>query len=226
MLEIKGFLETSFLDWPGKICAVIFLPYCNFRCPYCHNHPLIFNPEEFPSVSLDLIINRLNTLRDWIEGICITGGEPTIHKELPHLIGEIKRNGFMVKLDTNGSNPRMLEELINRDLIDFVAMDVKAPLDPMSYRRSIGVQSDIEPILRSIHILKQGKVDFEFRMTVVPGLHNEEDVRILAWQLRAGKRFKLQNFNPETPLDPSFKSVIPFDLQRLKKIERIVQEVV
>ncbi len=226
MLEIKGFLETSFLDWPGKICAVIFLPYCNFRCPYCHNHPLIFNPEEFPSVSLDLIINRLNTLRDWIEGICITGGEPTIHKELPHLIGEIKRNGFMVKLDTNGSNPRMLEELINRDLIDFVAMDVKAPLDPMSYRRSIGVQSDIEPILRSIHILKQGKVDFEFRMTVVPGLHNEEDVRILAWQLRAGRRFKLQNFNPESPLDPSFKSVIPFDLQRLKKIERIVQEVV
>lgn len=226
MLEIKGFLETSFLDWPGKICAVIFLPYCNFRCPYCHNHPLIFNPEEFPSVSLDLIINRLNTLRDWIEGICITGGEPTIHKELPHLIGEIKRNGFMVKLDTNGSNPRMLEELINRDLIDFVAMDVKAPLDPMSYRRSIGVRSDIEPILRSIHILKQGKVDFEFRMTVVPGLHNEEDVRILAGQLRAGKRFKLQNFNPETPLDPSFKSVIPFDLQRLKKIERIVQEVV
>ncbi len=226
MLEIKGFLETSFLDWPGKICSVIFLPYCNFRCPYCHNHPLIFNPEEFPSVSLDLIINRLNTLRDWIEGICITGGEPTIHKELPYLIGEIKRNGFMVKLDTNGSNPRMLEELINRDLIDFVAMDVKAPLDTMSYRRSIGVQSDIEPILRSIHILKQGKVDFEFRMTVVPGLHNEEDVRILAGQLRAGKRFKLQNFNPETPLDPSFKSVIPFDLQRLKKIERIVQEVV
>lgn len=226
MVEIKGFLETSFLDWPGKLCSVIFLPYCNFRCPYCHNHQLIFNPEEFASISLDFILNRLNSFKDWIEGICITGGEPTIHKDLPLMIDKIKREGFQVKLDTNGSNPQILEDLINNDLIDFVSMDVKAPLDPTSYRRSIGVKFDIDPILRSIRILKKGKVDFQFRMTVVPGLHEEEDIKTLAEQLKAGKRFILQNFNPESPLNPSFKSLIPFDHQRLKKIERIVQEMV
>lgn len=226
MLEIKGFLETSFLDWPGKICSVIFLPHCNFRCPYCHNHPLIFKPEEFPSISLEIILRRLNEFKDWIDGVCITGGEPTIHKDLPDVIHKIKREGFMVKLDTNGSNPQMLEELINSGALDYISMDVKAPLDPERYSKTIGVKIDIDLITRSIHILKKGKIDFQFRMTFVPGLHNEEDIRILAEQLKVGRRFKLQNFNPESPLDPSFKSVIPFDPKRLKKIERIVQEMV
>lgn len=226
MLEIKGFLETSLLDWPGKICSVLFLPYCNFRCPYCHNHPLIFYPERLPSIPISKVIKRLNNFKQWVDGVCITGGEPTIHKDLPNLINEIKKNGFMVKLDTNGSNPEMLEQLIKEGIVDFISMDVKAPLNPNIYSQSIGVKFDINPIIRSIEILKQGKVDFQFRMTVVPTLHEEKDIKILGSQLRVGKKFILQNFNPSSPLDPTFKSIIPLEEKFLKEIERTIQEMV
>jgi pyruvate formate lyase activating enzyme len=224
--EIKGFLETSFVDWPGKVCSVLFLPYCNFRCPYCHNHPLVFHPEEYRSIPFEDILSCLHSFEGWIDGVCITGGEPTLHADLPSLSGEIKRHGFLVKLDTNGSNPELLENLIEARKIDFISMDVKAPLDPFSYRRSTGLPIDLNPILRSIKILKRGKVEHEFRMTVVPGLHRKEDIKNLGSQLRAGQRFVLQNFNPENPLDPSLKSILPYDPQVLKEIEREVQEMV
>jgi len=224
MREIKGFLETSFLDWPGKLCSVIFLPRCNFRCPYCHNHPLVFHPERYPSIPFEDILDRLHSFRDWIDGVCITGGEPTLQVDLPLLIREIKRNGFLLKLDTNGSNPQVVEDLLKAEEIDFVSMDVKAPLDPFSYRRSIGLSIDLDLILRSIEILKKGKVEYQFRMTVVPGLHREEDIKTLGDQLRVGQKFVLQNFNPENPLDPSLKEILPYDQKILTKMEREVQE--
>jgi len=224
MPEVKGFLETSFVDWPGKLCSVLFLPHCNFRCPYCHNHPLVFHPERYPSILLEDILERLDSFRDWVDGICITGGEPTLNKDLPLLIQKIKGDGFLVKLDTNGSNPEMLETLVEAGEIDFVCMDVKAPLDRFSYRRATGLSIDLDLVLRSIEILKQERVEYEFRMTVVPGLHREEDVKRLGGQLRAGRKFILQNFNPENPLDPSLKNTLPYDLKILKAMERDVQE--
>jgi len=226
MTEIKGFLETSFVDWPGKLCAVLFLPHCNFRCPYCHNHSLAFHPEQYPSIPLEDILSRLRSFKDWIDGVCITGGEPTLDVNLPSLIREIKRHGFLVKLDTNGSHPGMLEVLMETQKIDFVSMDVKAPLDSFSYRRSTGFSVDLNPIFRSIEILKQGGVEYEFRMTVVPGLHKMEDVRRLGEQLRVGPRFILQNFNPENPLDPSLKNTVPYDAEVLKAMEKEVQEMI
>ena len=226
MTEIKGFLETSFLDWPGKLCSVLFLPHCNFRCPYCHNHPLIFHPEQYSTIPLEDILDRLHSLRNWIDGVCLTGGEPTLHADLPSLIREIKRHRFLVKLDTNGSNPQRLENLMETGEVDFISMDVKAPLDPFCYSRSIGLPANLKPILESIEILKGGKVEYEFRMTVVPGLHREEDIQTLGNQLRVGRRFILQNFNPENPLDPSLKNIVPYDLKVLKRIEREVQEMI
>jgi pyruvate formate lyase activating enzyme len=223
MIEIKGFLETSFLDWPGKVCSVLFLPHCNFRCPYCHNHPLVFHPERFASIPLEVVLGRLQSFRGWIDGICITGGEPTLAKNLPHLIHQLKGRGFSVKLDTNGSNPQILETLVKNREIDFVSMDVKAPLDSFSYRRSIGIAIDLELIFKSIEILKREEVAYEFRMTVVPGLHREEDIKRLGEELRAGRRFILQNFNPENPLDPSLRNIVPYDPEVLKTIEREVQ---
>ncbi len=224
MIEIKGFLETSFLDWPGKLCSVVFLPRCNFRCPYCHNHALVFHPEQYATIPLEDIVARLGSLRNWIDGVCFTGGEPTLHTGLPLLLREVKRKKFLVKLDTNGSNPQMLKNLIEREKVDFVSMDVKAPLDPFRYSRSTGLPINLKPILESIEILKSGNVDYQFRMTVVPGLHREEDIKTLGDQLRAGPRFILQNFNPENPLDPSLKEIIPYDAKALKKIEREVQQ--
>jgi pyruvate formate lyase activating enzyme len=226
MIEIKGFLETSFSDWPGKICSVFFLPYCNFRCPYCHNHPLVFHPERYSAFPLEDILGRLRSLRNWIDGVCLTGGEPTLHPNLPLLVREIKRNRLLAKLDTNGSNPQMLENLIETGEIDFISMDVKAPLDLFRYSRSTGLSTNLTPILESIEILKRGKVEYEFRMTVVPGLHREEDIQTLGDQLRVGRRFILQNFNPENPLDPSLKNVVPYDPEALKKIEKKVQAMI
>jgi len=226
MPEIKGFLETSFVDWPGKICSVLFLPYCNFRCPYCHNHPLILHPERYDSIPIDHILDRLRSFRGWIDGVCVTGGEPTLHLDLPLLIREIRRHGFLLKLDTNGSNPFMLERLVDMKGLDFVSMDVKAPLNRFSYRRAAGVPVDLPLLQKSIDLLKRGRVEFEFRMTVVPGLHREEDIRDLAHQLRAGRRFVLQNFNPDNPLDPSLKTTHPNDMKRLKDLERELRDVV
>lgn len=225
MIEIKGFLETSFVDWPGKICSVLFLARCNFRCPYCHNHPLVFHPEQYKTIPLKEILDHLGSLREWIDGVCVTGGEPTIHMDLPRLIQLLKRQGFLIKLDTNGSNPKMLEDLIKMRGIDFVSLDVKAPLDPFRYRRATGTAIDLQLILRSIEILKASKVEYQFRMTVVPGLHQEEDIKLLGEQLRAGRRLILQNFNPENPLDPSLKNIQPYDPKRLKEMEREVQEI-
>jgi pyruvate formate lyase activating enzyme len=226
MIEIKGFLETSFSDWTGKICSVLFLPYCNFRCPYCHNHPLLFHPERFSTLPLEDILARLRSLRNWVDGVCLTGGEPTLYPDLPSLIREIKQNRFLVKLDTNGSNPRMLKILIEAKEIDFISMDVKAPLDPFHYSRSAGFPVNLNSILESIDILKRGEVEHEFRMTVVPALHREEDIKGLGRQLRVGQRLILQNFNPENPLDPLLKTIIPYDPKVLKKIEREVQGMV
>jgi len=224
MIEIKGFLETSFLDWPGKLCSVLFVPYCNFRCPYCHNHPLVLNPDQYPSIPLEEVMNRLDSFQNWIDGVCVTGGEPTLHPDLPDLIRKIKRHGFAVKLDTNGSNPEMLESLIEKKEIDYVSMDVKGPLDSFNYRKAAGAPIDMERIVKSIEILKRGYVEYQFRVTVVPGFHREEDIRSLGHQLRAGERVMLQNFNPESPLDSSLKTIEPYDQSRLKTMERDIQK--
>jgi pyruvate formate lyase activating enzyme len=225
-IEIKGFLETSFVDWPGKVCSVLFLPHCNFRCPYCHNHPLVLYPEQYLSIPFKKILGRLRSFEGWIDGVCLTGGEPTFHAGLSGLAREIKRHGFLVKLDTNGSNPQVLEDLIEAKEIDFVSMDVKAPLDPFRYRRSIGRPIDLNLILKSIEILKKGGVEYEFRMTVVPELHQKDDILHLGLQLKAGQRFILQNFNPENSLEPSLRNTLSYDPKVLKEIEREVQRMV
>ena len=223
MLEIKGFIETSFVDWPGKVCSVLFLPYCNLRCPYCHNHPLVLHPEQYPTLPLKDIIKRLVSFRGWIDGVCLTGGEPTLHADLPSLIRRIRRLGFLVKLDTNGSNPSLLEQLIGEKEVDFVSMDVKASFNLFHYSRVAGLTVNLDLAWKSIQILKRGEVEYEFRTTVVPGLHSPDDIRELGKQLKAGSRLILQAFNPENPMDPSLKDTLPYDREKLRELEREVQ---
>jgi pyruvate formate lyase activating enzyme len=223
MVEIKGFLETSFVDWPGKICSVFFLPYCNMRCPYCHNHGLVLHAEQFPTLPLEDLLNRLLSFKTWVEGVCLTGGEPTLHHDLPCLARRIKEVGFMVKLDTNGSNPLLLDQLVSEGTIDFVSMDVKAPLDPGRYSQAAGLPVNLEFIRRSVQILENGGVEHEFRTTVVPGLHTEDDILRLGRELKAGSRMRLQDFNPENPMDCSLKETRPYGRERLRALERVVQ---
>jgi pyruvate formate lyase activating enzyme len=226
MIDIKGFLETSFVDWPGKICSVLFLPYCNLRCPYCHNSPLVAHPERLVSIPIRDILERLASFQGWIDGICITGGEPTLHARLPLLIEEIRRRGFLVKLDTNGTDPELLKRLFADGQIDSVAMDVKAPLDPLRYRRAAGVPVDLDRVRESIEIIRSAGIEYHFRLTVVPGIHKTEDILTLADQLRAGKRLVLQNFRSEHPLDPGLKAVVPFEPTVLKEVQSRIQAMI
>lgn len=203
MPAIKGFLETSFIDWPGCLCSVVFLGGCNFRCPFCHNHPLVLAPEGFETVPPDHVLQRLTAMRDWLGGVCVTGGEPTLAPDLPDLLHTFKSAGIAVKLDTNGTRPEMLERLLAEGLLAMIAMDVKAPLDQAKYDACAGTRVDLAAIRRSIDCIKSSGLPHQFRMTVLPRLHSEAD--IVAWrETLAGSPLKLQNFNPQSPLDADF----------------------
>jgi len=216
-LDIRGFIETSLVDWDGKIVGVIFLPGCNFRCPFCQNIGLIDHPEKYKSIPEDRIIKYLDSHKNFIDGICITGGEPTLQKNngLTELISKIKRGGFLVKLDTNGTDPEYLKYLINKKLIDFVAMDIKAPFD--LYNRSTNVKVNIEDIKRSVEILKSTGIDYEFRTTMVPTLIGEKEIETIARALEGSKKYVLQQFEPENCEDIELKKLKPYDSETVKK---------
>lgn len=202
MDNIKGFIETSFVDWPGRTCAVLFLGGCNFRCPFCHNHPLVLNPAALVSFPLAEIIPQLRPLQKWLGGVCISGGEPTLDPDLPKLVELLAREGFPVKLDTNGSRPEILAELLNQGHLAMIAMDVKTILDQEKYDRCAGTRVDLDRIRKSIDLIRQSGVAHEFRMTILPRYHTRED--ILAWAAALGNNasLKLQNFNPRAAMFP------------------------
>ncbi len=223
---VKGFLETSFVDWPGKIASVLFLPRCNFRCPYCHNYELVIDPEQFPTVPFHHILKTLRNYRGWIDGVCITGGEPTLLPALPELIESIRQEGMLVKLDTNGSHPHILEHLINARLVDYVAMDVKAPLDRESYARCSGVTVDLSKIAESVNLLKASHLPCEFRVTVAPTFLNEEDIMRMAHELKGAKKFTLQQFSPAHTLDPGCRAIAPYPEGRIRTMQEGVNSII
>jgi len=234
---IKGFIETSFSDWPGKVAAVLFLPSCNFRCRYCHNHDLVFLPEKYPDFPLGEIVGNLRKRSGWIDGICITGGEPTLHPWLPSLIRFLKSAAGLsppgvslgIKLDTNGTRPEVLRNLRGEGLLDYVAMDLKGPLEAQRYASITGVplgEEVMAQIQASIQILLQGPGDHEFRTTLVPTFIGEEEVYALARRVRGAKRYTLQNFDPRDPLEEGLKSVVPFDEQALRQMQERVNEII
>ena len=203
MPAIKGFLETSFIDWPGCLCSVVFLGGCNFRCPFCHNHLLVLQPQTFATIPLDHVLKRLAAMRPWLGGVCVTGGEPTLAPDLPELLHTFKAAAIPVKLDTNGTRPEVLERLLAEGLLAMIAMDVKAPLDQAKYDACAGTRVDMAAIRRSIGLIRSSGLPHQFRMTVLPRLHSEADV--VAWRdALAGSPLKLQNFNPQSPLDAGF----------------------
>lgn len=201
-MEIKGFLETSFVDWPERICSVLFLPYCNFRCPYCHNHELVLRPGAFETLSWDFIHGRLRTLTGWLDGVCVSGGEPTLHPDLSDLLSDLKVLGFPVKLDTNGTRPRVLRFLVEEGLVDYVAMDVKGPLESEQYSRCAGVPVDLHLIRESIDFLLSGAVPYQFRTTVVPAIHSHEMMARLGRDLKDARLWARREFRAGDVLDP------------------------
>lgn len=200
--NMRGLLPSSMLDWPGKICAVLFLAGCNFRCPYCHNPELLEGDDVADAIAWEDLASYLSDRSGWIDGVSITGGEPTIHADLPLLCTRLRESGMMVKVDTNGSRPRLLGQLIAEGLVDFVAMDLKTSLDryPQVVRRPV----DPKSIAESIDAILTSGVEHEFRCTVVPGLVGFEDLESISKRATGAKAFILQQFNSNSALDPDY----------------------
>lgn len=199
---MRGLLPSSMLDWPGKICAVLFLGGCNFRCPYCHNPELLERGGGQDTISWDDLELFLCERAGWIDGVSITGGEPTVHDDLPELCARIKEIGLAVKIDSNGSRPQSLADLIARGLVDFVAMDVKTSLR----KYPLVVRGPVDPLLigESIDTIIGSGVEHEFRCTVVPGLVGLEDLESIAQRLCGAEALILQQFRSGKTLDPDF----------------------
>ncbi|VVB74483.1 7-carboxy-7-deazaguanine synthase [Candidatus Tiddalikarchaeum anstoanum] len=202
MVIIKGFIESSFIDYPGKIACVIFTAGCNFYCHYCHN-PELVTPEP-PFLSEDQVLKKIDNKRDWIDGIVISGGEPTMHKDLPKFIEKVKEKGLMIKLDTNGSNPDMLKELLDKKLIDYVAMDIKAPLE--KYDKITQEKCNVDDIRKSIDLIQHSGIPYEFRTTILPSLVSEHDLIKIGQVLEGSELFVIQQFRNEVTLDESYKT--------------------
>jgi pyruvate formate lyase activating enzyme len=217
---IKGFIPSSLIDWPGKVCSIIFLARCGFRCPTCHNKSLVTNSDSIPEYPLDEILQSLRERKDWIDGLTVTGGEPTIRRNLPDFLTLFRTLALRIKLDTNGSNPNMLERLIERGLIDAVYMDVKAPLTNEAYSAVAGVSVDVRVINRSITLLKQSGLEVAFRTTVIPGLVEEAQVESIKESLGEVRRYIIQAFRNGQTLNPRFEGIAHFDQGRIDKMRR------
>lgn len=202
MDNIKGLIETSFVDWPGRTCAVIFLGGCNFRCPFCHNYPLVLHPAELASYPLAEVIAQLRPLKKWLGGVCVSGGEPTLDQSLTELLETLRLEGFATKIDTNGSQPEVLAELIDHDLLDMVSMDVKTILVQNKYDRCAGTRVNLTAIKKSIELLRNSTIPHEFRMTILPRYHQREDIIAWADELGMVSSLKLQNYNPQSSMYP------------------------
>ena len=209
-MEIHGLQKMTLLDYPGKVACTVFLGGCNFRCPFCHNGELL--DGTFPPLmdEAELIV-FLKKRQGLLDGVCITGGEPLLRKELPKLLRQIKELGFAVKLDTNGTRPEALHGLMEDGLLDYVAMDIKN--SRKRYGETVGVENfDISPVVESINILRKGKVPFEFRTTVVRELHSVLSIEGIGQLIKGAKRHYIQAFIDSGEL-------IGFDLTAVPKDE-------
>ncbi len=201
---IKGFISNSLIEWEGKISSAIFLAGCNFRCPFCHSPDLVTG-SDLEVIPFDAVADSLRSARGWVDGVVISGGEPTCYEGLESLILRIRALGLGAKLDTNGSNPAVLAELLHSGLIEAVSMDVKAPLTSEKYAQATGGWTDVDAIRQSILTLIRSDVEYEFRTTVCRRLHDPEDILQIAEELRGARRYVLQGFRPTRCLDPDFQ---------------------
>ena len=192
-MKINGFQKLTLLDFPGKVACTVFTAGCNFRCPFCHNASLVTHIESENLFDSDEILKYLKKRYGILEGVCITGGEPLLQPDLAEFIAGIKEIGYKVKLDTNGSNPEKLKELVKNGFIDYVAMDIKNCKE--KYAKTAGIENlKLQDIEQSVDFLLTGEVNFEFRTTVVKEYHTTEDIRKIGEWIKGAPRYFLQNF--------------------------------
>jgi len=204
-MKIGGFLPMTLSDYPGRIAAAVFTQGCNFRCPFCHNGTLLAtDPPSDTLMPVDRVVDFLDRRRECLDAVIVTGGEPTIQPDLPMFVNRIRRKGFKIKLDTNGSRPAVLRQLLACHMLDYVAMDIKAP--PGKYARLTGTDAPIASITESIALLAESDTPCEFRTTYVPALLAADDLQQIRSCLPPGARHTVQPFVPDNALDASLRS--------------------
>ncbi len=219
---LGGLQKLTLIDYPGKIATTVFTVGCNFRCPFCHNPELVF-PNfggTTGTISEKDFFDFLKKRQGKLDGVCITGGEPTIQGDLLAFMAKIKKMNYLVKLDTNGSRPDVLKQALDKNLVDFVAMDIKNCLE--KYNQTNGIETDLERIKLSVELIRNSRKPYEFRTTVVPGLHNLKDFDKIGVWLKGSDSYALQKFRNESKiLNESFgkkiKNKKELDLIKVKK---------
>ena len=219
-MKIKGLQKLTLLDYPGRLAATVFLGGCNMRCPFCHNASLVVRPDN-TEITEDELFAFLESRRGKLSGVCVTGGEPTLNRELPSFISKIRALGYSVKLDTNGTNPEMLESLIRDGLVDYVAMDIKTSIE--NYGRVSGIPDvDTSKIERSIDLLLSGTVPYEFRTTVVRELHTASDFYSIGRRIEGARAYFLQSFKDSGDLiEDGFSSYSGAEISALLDIVKV-----
>jgi pyruvate formate lyase activating enzyme len=225
LMIIGGLQKLTLIDYPGHIAATVFTVGCNFRCPFCHNPELVMSNVkcQMSNVLEDDFFKLLSERRGKLEGICITGGEPTLQSDLVDFIQKIKELGFKVKLDTNGARPDVLRLLYAQKLLDYVAMDIKSSLE--NYARTANTKIDLERIKLSVDLIRNSGIDYEFRTTVVPGLHKNDDFEKIGKWLTGAKKYVLQAFEDKGKiLDASLKKKTKGKRMDLDKITKKMEK--
>lgn len=221
--KLAGLQKTTFIDYPEKIACIVFTQGCNFRCGYCHNPELFENKE--PVLSVPAFFEFLNKRKGKLDGVVITGGEPTLHgKDLIEFIKEVKSLGFLVKLDTNGTHPDVLQELLNENLLDYIAMDIKAPL--AKYKTITQTDINTKIIKKSIDMIMNSGVDYEFRTTIVKSQLSVEDLRQIGELIQGAKRYYMQKFLATKILDETLMSEESYTDEEFKNLRTILEEYV
>jgi len=202
-MNIGGLQKLTLLDYPDHVAAIIFTQGCNFRCHFCYNPKLVVPQstkiqKDYPEITEDGLFGFLQSRQSKLDAVVITGGEPTLHADLPEFLERIKEMGFLIKLDTNGTNPAMLGNLMNQKLIDYIAMDIKAPLD--NYEKVVGVKTPLKNIQDSIIIIKEGSLPYEFRSTIMPALHQLADIQKMGELIIGADKWYLQKFKSNIDL--------------------------
>ena len=208
-MKFSGLQKTSLIDYPNKVASVLFTPGCNLRCPFCHNWRIAVDPKP-PFLQEAVALEILESRKKYVDAVVVTGGEPSMHKELPKFLAKLKQRGFMVKLDTNGFYPQVLEECLPD--VDYVALDVKTSLDKY---KLLGAK-DTNVLVRSVEMLKTGKVAYEFRTTAVPELVTAEDVTCIGELVKGAKTHAFQQFVPYDTLEKKFESLKPYAPETIK----------
>lgn len=220
-MKFSGLQKTSLIDFPGKISSVLFTPGCNLRCPFCQNWRIVMD-QRGPFLSEDDALTILESRKKFIDAVVITGGEPLIHEDAPFFFKKLKERGFSVKLDTNGFFPERLEKCL--DYVDYVAVDIKTSLE--KYPMLGAKETDMESLLETIRMLKDSKVDYEFRNTVVPIIVEEVDIAKIGELVKEAKRLAFQQFIPENALDERFRGIKPYEPKIIERFSEIMKKYV